>query len=55
MLKAILRFIASSKRILQISQKPTSKEYWTLTKIIGLGMLILGVIGYIIRLIIYLV
>ncbi len=46
----ISEFIRSSKRIFLISKKPSSKEYWTMAKIVGLGMVIIGVIGYLIRL-----
>jgi protein transport protein SEC61 subunit gamma and related proteins len=43
-------FIKSSKRIFLISKKPSSKEYWTMAKIVGIGMIVIGVIGYLIRL-----
>lgn len=46
------RFISSSKRILSIAKKPTKKEFWQMAKIIGLGIILIGVIGYIIKLII---
>jgi len=44
-------FISSSKRILSISQKPGKKEFWMMSKIIGLGIIIIGIIGYLIKLI----
>jgi len=50
--KSISNFFESSKRILQISEKPTSKEFWVMAKVVGIGMIVIGVIGFIIKLII---
>lgn len=47
----IKKFFTSSRRILNISQKPTSKEFWSMAKIIALGILIIGLIGYLVKLI----
>ncbi len=44
-------FMSSSRRIISISQKPSKKEFWLMAKIIGLGIIIIGVIGYLIKLI----
>jgi len=44
-------FLSSSKRIISISQKPSKKEFWLMAKIIGLGIIIIGIIGYLIKLI----
>jgi len=44
-------FLSSSRRIISISQKPSQKEFWLMAKIIGLGIVIIGVIGYLIKLI----
>lgn len=44
-------FFSSSRRILSISQKPGKKEFWMMCKVIGLGILIIGVIGFIVRLV----
>ena len=46
------KFIQSSKRILSISQKPGKKEFWLMSKIIGLGILVIGFIGFLIKIII---
>jgi len=45
-------FISSSRRILSISKKPTNKEFWMMAKIIGLGIILIGVVGYLIKLIV---
>jgi protein transport protein SEC61 subunit gamma-like protein len=42
-------FVSSSKRIISISQKPSKKEFWLMAKIIGLGIIIIGVVGYLIK------
>jgi protein transport protein SEC61 subunit gamma and related proteins len=44
-------FLKASKRILLISKKPSSKEYWIMVKIVGIGIVVIGVLGYLIRLI----
>lgn len=54
-LKKIKEFLISSKRILSISTKPSKKEFWTMSKVIGLGMVIIGVIGFLVKLIMELI
>ena len=44
-------FLESSKRILLIAKKPSNKEFWAMAKVVGLGMIVIGVIGFIVRLI----
>jgi protein transport protein SEC61 subunit gamma-like protein len=53
--KKIKEFLISSKRILSISTKPSKKEFWTMSKVIGLGMVIIGVIGFVVKLIMELI
>lgn len=47
----IKSFFSSSRRILNISKKPTKKEYWFMAKIVAIGILIIGLIGYLVKLI----
>jgi len=49
--KKIKEFLISSKRLLSISTKPSKKEFWTMSKVIGLGMVIIGIIGFLVKLI----
>lgn len=42
------KFIKDSKRILKVSRKPDGKEYMELAKVVSIGVLIIGVIGFII-------
>ena len=47
----ITNFLKNAKRILKIANKPSRKEYWLVFKICGVGIVILGVLSYIIQLI----
>lgn len=41
-------FIAKSKRVWLILKKPTRKEYEMIAKVSAIGILILGVVGFVI-------
>jgi len=43
--------IEEYKRILLVAKKPTSYEFRTILKITGIGMIIIGIIGFLIRII----
>jgi len=43
----ISSFLNNAKRVLTLSKKPTKEEFWTVAKITGLGILLLGAIGYV--------
>ncbi|RLG71224.1 MAG: protein translocase SEC61 complex subunit gamma [Candidatus Iainarchaeum archaeon] len=47
----IQEFLNNVKRIFIISKKPTKEEFIMMAKITGLGIVLIGVIGFIIRLI----
>ncbi len=49
------KFIDDSKRVMSISYKPSSEEFNKSAKIILIGILFIGVIGFIIAIIISLV
>lgn len=44
-------FLKNAKRIIKIANKPSRKEYWLIFKICGLGIVVLGVLSYVIQLI----
>ncbi len=44
-------FLAECKRVLLITRKPTKQEYKELVKITGIGLLVIGFIGFIISLV----
>jgi len=42
-------FLHQCKRVLMISRKPTRQEYITISKVTGLGICLLGFVGFIIH------
>ncbi len=48
-------FFAESRRVLMVTKKPGSKEFKMAAKITGIGMILIGSIGLIIRLFGYLI
>ena len=46
------RFWLNTKRIFKISTKPGKKEYWTMVKICSIGILIVGLLSYIVQVIV---
>ena len=48
-------FFAESRRVLMVTKKPGMKEFKMAAKITGIGMLLIGTIGLILRLIGYLI
>ena len=42
------KFIKDSKRVLKVSRKPDRDEYFEFAKITALGILVIGVIGFVI-------
>ncbi|MHA2394122.1 MAG: protein translocase SEC61 complex subunit gamma [Promethearchaeota archaeon] len=47
----ISAFFQSSKRILKIANKPKRKDYFLVFKICAIGLVVLGVLSYVIQLI----
>lgn len=44
-------FVTSTNRILTVSKKPDTPQYMTMLRITALGLVILGVLGYVIELV----
>ena len=44
------KFISDSRRIFVVSRKPTKEEYKRMALIIALGMVIIGILGFIVQL-----
>jgi protein transport protein SEC61 subunit gamma and related proteins len=42
-------FVKESKRVLKITKKPSSQEFQVIVKISGLGIIAIGVIGFLIH------
>ena len=49
--KKMKRFGKECWRVLRITKKPTKEEYKTIVKVSGLGILIIGLIGFVIQMI----
>lgn len=45
-------FFLKCKRVWHTLKKPTSDEFWTVTKISAIGILLVGVIGFVISIIV---
>ncbi|MBU0469849.1 MAG: protein translocase SEC61 complex subunit gamma [Nanoarchaeota archaeon] len=44
----VKRFIKETIRVLRITKKPNKQEYTSVVKVTGLGILIIGALGFII-------
>ena len=48
--ESISSFLKQCERVLRVSKKPDMDEYKTVAKVTGIGILIIGVIGFIVSL-----
>ncbi len=44
-------FVQSSTRIFNVSRKPNMQEYRNIALVTGIGILLIGIIGYLVKLI----
>ncbi|HIH31265.1 TPA: protein translocase SEC61 complex subunit gamma [Candidatus Woesearchaeota archaeon] len=44
-------FVKECVRVLKVTKKPTKEEFKTISKISGLGILVIGLIGFLVHLI----
>ena len=44
-------FVQECRRVLKVTRKPSKKEYFTIVKISGIGMLIIGLMGFVVYLV----
>lgn len=42
-------FLTECRRVLQVTKKPTKVEFLTIVKVSGLGILVIGLIGFLIE------
>lgn len=47
----IKSYLLECRRVLKVTKKPTNEEFKTIVKVSGLGMLIIGFIGFIVVLV----
>ena len=52
-IEKIKTFLSESKRVLLVTRKPGMKEFKLAVKITGLGMILIGLIGMLIRMVGY--
>ena len=45
---AATKFFNECSRVLKITKKPSNHEFWTTVKITGLGILVIGLLGFLI-------
>ncbi len=50
-IESINTFIQKSMRVLRVSYRPKSDEFWMIAKITGAGMVLIGFLGVLITLI----
>ncbi len=52
--ESIVRFVKMNQRVLRVTKRPDREEYVNVSKVTGLGIIILGIIGFVISLIVQL-
>lgn len=45
------KFVKECKRVLKVTKKPTQMEFKTIVKVSGIGMLVIGFIGFAVHMI----
>ncbi|MFA6073814.1 MAG: protein translocase SEC61 complex subunit gamma [Candidatus Woesearchaeota archaeon] len=50
-LKKLREFITECGRVLRVAKKPSKQEYWTIAKVSGIGILVIGLMGFLLHLI----
>lgn len=45
------KFLHECKRVLRVARKPDREEYLTIAKVTGLGILLIGLVGFVITMI----
>lgn len=51
MIQEINSFIRRSVRVLKVSYRPRREEFWMIAKVTGLGMVLIGLAGFLITVI----
>ncbi len=49
--ESIVRFIKMNQRVLRVAKRPDREEFINVAKITGLGIIVIGVVGFVISLI----
>jgi len=48
----IIGFYEQCKRVWYVLKKPTKQEFWTVAKVAGIGILVIGAIGFLVSLVV---
>ncbi|NTV24397.1 MAG: protein translocase SEC61 complex subunit gamma [Nanoarchaeota archaeon] len=51
MISSLKTFIIECKRVLQVTKKPSGEEFKTIVKVSGVGILLIGAVGFLLFLI----
>ena len=49
LLDRLKEFLMESRRVLKVTRKPSSFEFKTIVKVAGLGIIIIGIVGFIVQ------
>jgi len=49
LLEKLKAFIMECRRVLRVTKKPTKDEFKTIVKVSGIGILLIGLVGFIIQ------
>lgn len=49
------KFIHEARRVLAVAKKPDEEEYLQISKVAGIGVILIGVVGFVIMLVSYLI
>lgn len=49
LLDRLKEFLMESRRVLRVTRKPSSFEFKTIVKVAGLGIIIIGIVGFIVQ------
>ncbi|MFQ5474831.1 MAG: protein translocase SEC61 complex subunit gamma [Candidatus Nanoarchaeia archaeon] len=47
----ILSFTRECRRVLKVTKKPSNEEFKTIVKVTGLGMTVIGMVGFLVQLV----
>ena len=51
LLQKFKNYITECRRVLRVTKKPTNEEFKAIVKVSGLGILVIGAIGFLVQLI----
>jgi protein transport protein SEC61 subunit gamma and related proteins len=48
-LEKVKKFLLEMRRVLRVTKKPSKQEFFSITKVAGLGILLIGLIGFLLQ------